>query len=73
MNNTEGSIKFNITLELDSIYNISHLTRKKGDYETINIDESFYHYFNHTINNTVFQISPTIFAYNDLAPSFDIL
>ena len=73
INDTSNSIRFNISLEIKGVYIVGNLTRKKEEGE--NDDESLYHNFYYTINNTIFSISPTIFAYNKIKPDqkFEIL
>ena len=64
------TIKFNISLNLSDSYIIGNLTRKKEEYE--NFDESFYYNFNQIINNTLFTVSPTIFAYHEKKNYYEI-
>lgn len=63
-------IMFNIVLSLFDTYIIGNLTRIKGEDEIF--DESFYYNFNHIINNTLFTVSPTIFAYNERKEKYEI-
>jgi hypothetical protein len=65
------TVKFNISLNLLDSYIIGNLTRKKEEYE--NFDESFYYNFNQIINNTLFTVSPTIFAYHEKKNYYEII
>ena len=66
INDDNGEVKLKINLELNSILYINRFTRKTDYWETnINI-QTFYHYFNYIINNKLFDVYPTVCAYNNI-------
>ena len=66
INNEEGKVEFNITIELNSILYINFLYREEKEWETISDKSTLYHYFPNFIDNKLFDIKPNIYAYNNI-------
>ena len=61
-----GIIELNETIEINSMFYLDYLERNRYIREN-NIDNiTFYYFFDYKINNRLFEVNPTIFAYNEI-------
>ena len=66
INNEEGKVELNITIELNSMLYINFLYREEKKWETISDKSTLYHYFDFYIENKLFDIEPSIYAYSNI-------
>lgn len=68
INDENFEIEMNYTLIINEILNILYIKRKQEYWENERniINETLYHFFNLKVDNKLFSVYPTIFAYNNI-------